>query len=649
MNEEEFELMVTRARDAEGAQSQPPPGLLDEARTATRRRRRGATIAAGCAVAAVIVATVAVPHLVGGDPDDPGREEAVSGTDAGELSAHGGPCPSKFPAPKDDEGAHGFGTSAPAQRAPRFATPNRAWVCQYGAEPVGSADAGTRWGWSLHHTPRLLDEGRLALVAGALQEVAVPKRANSVCTADLGPRWLLVTSTGGDLAGVVADGYGCGDVRLTDDPFVTAPGDPQEGGTVAGVLDAPGLAATLEGGGTHRRPTWRMDPHPESCGSPAPTAGRRSRQRPSPPHQRAWWSSWTARCRRRAATSPTPPAGRAAATHSIRFPTPRPSPSLPGCTLGCASPPAMDETGTVAVEVVDPYGYWRASTLADFGCGAGGAQPSWVVGNGTGATAQDAVDDLLAMFATRVDGDASDYTAAPAPTGYSGSDTQTWVGSRHGVPYLSILVTGSGRSFTANPDALCGRPNSGVDRSCRSRGDQRAHRGGSVARPAWDRRHRQWGWSAQAVRSGTTSCRRRSIRVEGRDGVVGDEDGRRVDGGLDPHELAPGERVEGPSDVGEVLDEVQVRRSHTVARHRVDDRSSVSAPGGRRLRCRRDRTGPQQELTRQVVQGAAAVVGVSESTTQLTQLDDQQGRRRVGSSDAKQVTGRVVAERGQDD
>ena len=61
MNEEELERMVARARDAEGAQSQPPPGLLDEARTATRRRRRGATVAAGCAVAAVIVATVTVP------------------------------------------------------------------------------------------------------------------------------------------------------------------------------------------------------------------------------------------------------------------------------------------------------------------------------------------------------------------------------------------------------------------------------------------------------------------------------------------------------------------------------------------------------------------------------------------------------------
>lgn len=459
MNEEEFELMVTRARDAEGAQSQPPPGLLDEARTATRRRRRGATIAAGCAVAAVIVATVAVPHLVGGDTDDPGREEAVSGTDAGELSAHGGPCPSKLPAPKDDEGAHGFGTSAPAQRAPRFATPNRAWVCQYGAAPVGSADAGTRWGWSLHHTPRLLDEGRLALVAGALQEIAVPKRANSVCTADLGPRWLLVTSTGGDLAGVVADGYGCGDVRLTDDPFVTAPGDPQEGGTVAGVLDAPGLAATLEG-------WWDTSPADVEDG-PAPGELRVTCTDSGPQVEATAVTATPAgvvvvvdsTMSKKGSYLTYASGGPSGGDALDQVPNPTTFTFPPGeLTLGCASPPAMDETGTVAVEVVDPYGYWRASTLADFGCGAGGAQPSWVVGNGTGATAQDAVDDLLAMFAARVDGDASDYTAAPAPTGYSGSDTQTWVGSRHGVPYLSILVTGSGRSFTANPDALCGRP-----------------------------------------------------------------------------------------------------------------------------------------------------------------------------------------------
>ena len=81
---------------------------------------------------------------------------------------------------------------------------------------------------------------RRALICGGLGQT--PSQG---CTEELGPRWLLVTSTGGDLTGVVVDGYGCGDVRLTNDPYVTAPGDPQTGATVPGVLDAPGLAATL--------------------------------------------------------------------------------------------------------------------------------------------------------------------------------------------------------------------------------------------------------------------------------------------------------------------------------------------------------------------------------------------------------------------
>jgi hypothetical protein len=38
---------------------------------------------------------------------------------------------------------------------------------------------------------------------------------------------------------VVVDGYGCGDVRLTDDPFTTVPGDPSQSGPIAGILRGP--------------------------------------------------------------------------------------------------------------------------------------------------------------------------------------------------------------------------------------------------------------------------------------------------------------------------------------------------------------------------------------------------------------------------
>jgi hypothetical protein len=58
MNEEELQRMVARARDAEGSPSQPPPGLVGEARTASQRRRRTLSLGAGAVVAAVIVASV---------------------------------------------------------------------------------------------------------------------------------------------------------------------------------------------------------------------------------------------------------------------------------------------------------------------------------------------------------------------------------------------------------------------------------------------------------------------------------------------------------------------------------------------------------------------------------------------------------------
>lgn len=47
---------------------------------------------------------------------------------------------------------------------------------------------------------------------------------------------MLVYATGRDLTGVVVDDFGCGDVRLTDDPFKTPPGDATQDTTVAGVL-----------------------------------------------------------------------------------------------------------------------------------------------------------------------------------------------------------------------------------------------------------------------------------------------------------------------------------------------------------------------------------------------------------------------------
>lgn len=125
-------------------------------------------------------------------------------------------------------------------------------------------------------------------------------------------------------------------------------------------------------------------------------------------------------------------------------------------TLGCAAPPDMDGTATLNVEVVDPYGYWRTSTLADFGC-TNGPQPSWISVSGEGPKPQEAVDALLADVADDLNRDDHDYTAESAPTGYSGAHRQTWVAYRGGTPGFSLAVTQSGTTSTANPKALCGR------------------------------------------------------------------------------------------------------------------------------------------------------------------------------------------------
>lgn len=264
MNEEELKLMVARARDAEGSPSQPPTGLVDEARTAARRRHRLVTVAASGVVAAVVLTSFAGPRLLG-DETDPVVDHSLSGVDTGELAAHGGPCPSALPAPVDDVGGHGFGTSTHAEREPRFAAPETAWVCQYSAQEIGQTDSGgTAFEWSLTNTPRRLDDALLSQVTEAMNGLAVdPGSESRSCTADLGPRYALVSSADGDLTGIVVDDYGCQDVRLTDNPFVTAPGDPQEGGTVPGVLTgADGLAATLA--------TW-WDTSPTAQVSPGPT------------------------------------------------------------------------------------------------------------------------------------------------------------------------------------------------------------------------------------------------------------------------------------------------------------------------------------------------------------------------------------------
>lgn len=102
---------------------------------------------------------------------------------------------------------------------PRGRTRISAWVRRGGAQPV--------------------DEAQLPEIERSLTELT-PVEGEVSCTAELGPRWLLVgVSSGGDLTGVVVDAFGCRHVRVTDEPFTTVPGEPRQAGTVRGVLTGP--------------------------------------------------------------------------------------------------------------------------------------------------------------------------------------------------------------------------------------------------------------------------------------------------------------------------------------------------------------------------------------------------------------------------
>lgn len=80
-----------------------------------------------------------------------------------------------------------------------------------------------------------------------LLERLEPARQDRGCHADLGLRYVLVYTQGAARVGVSADDFGCQEVRLTDDPFVTVPGEATAHGTVAGVLrSSAGLLTTLK-------------------------------------------------------------------------------------------------------------------------------------------------------------------------------------------------------------------------------------------------------------------------------------------------------------------------------------------------------------------------------------------------------------------
>lgn len=154
----------------------------------------------------------------------------------GELAAAGGlPCPRRLPGSDDASG--GLGTEQPAEEVPSLLGAQEAWVCRYDAVELGlQTNDPTRYAWRRAGRAEPVAPADLRRLEAALDDLA-PADGDRACTAELGPRWLVVSSHGGDLTGVLVDDYGCRDVRLTDDPHGTPAGADGQDGTVGGVLD----------------------------------------------------------------------------------------------------------------------------------------------------------------------------------------------------------------------------------------------------------------------------------------------------------------------------------------------------------------------------------------------------------------------------
>lgn len=102
-------------------------------------------------------------------------------------------------------------------------------------DPRRSSESGAYYSWLISEEATVLDDADLAAVTMATRSLA-PVTGKQFCTADLGPRVLVVTARGNDLTGYVVDAHGCGEIRMTDDPFTHPPGVATQTGTVSGVL-----------------------------------------------------------------------------------------------------------------------------------------------------------------------------------------------------------------------------------------------------------------------------------------------------------------------------------------------------------------------------------------------------------------------------
>lgn len=202
---------------------------------AAARRRRAWTVA-GAAAATAVVATGTALTLTSTRPGEQ-HPTVIDPAAQQELAATGGdPCPAELP---QAAGSDGFGTDEPAPASPDLPSADQGWVCRYlpGTGSPGADEGGSYVTWRREGGPVALDLPQLDRLRPDLTPFELEEGEG--CHDDLGPRWLLVTSTEGDLTGIAVDDFGCHHVRMTDHPAEVEPGEATQPGTVPGVLEVP--------------------------------------------------------------------------------------------------------------------------------------------------------------------------------------------------------------------------------------------------------------------------------------------------------------------------------------------------------------------------------------------------------------------------
>lgn len=189
-------------------------------------------------LAAASLAVSLLAAAAGCGDSDPGLGADPGGGGDSDLALldERGPCPEQLPEPGDDDG-YGFGTDAAAEDSPALPEVDRAWVCRYDAvDQPERNENGAYFLWDRATRPRAVDADQVPGIVEALGSLT-PPGGDQACTADLGPRYLLVLATPEDrLVAASVDDYGCREVRFTTDPWGGAPGETPATGVPEGVL-----------------------------------------------------------------------------------------------------------------------------------------------------------------------------------------------------------------------------------------------------------------------------------------------------------------------------------------------------------------------------------------------------------------------------